>query len=150
MCTINYLKIACFALLGGIALPVSAQNNPFDGFWTGYLTQEEGGYRPKYKFEMTLNQSGTTVRGVSFSRIDTLYAEMKIQGTANGHTLQFHETGLSRFSPLKNLSWCLKSGQLQLSQKGKNWVLEGNWQGKSEEGACVPGKIYLVKSKPRA
>ena len=150
MSTMNYLNIACFAILVGFAIPGFSQKNPLDGFWTGYLTQEEGGYRPKYTFEMTLEQSGTTIRGVSFSRIDTLYAEMKIQGTISGNTLQFHETGLSRFSPLKNMSWCLKSGQLLLSQKGKNWVLEGSWQGKSEEGACVPGKIYLDKSKPRA
>lgn len=146
----HFLHLLTFLLLIGVANPGRTQPHPLTGFWTGYLTQEEGGYRPRYRFEMTLEQSGSTVTGISFSRIDTIFAEMKVKGTISGNTLQFSETGLSRFSPLKNMSWCLKSGQLQLSQKGKHWVLEGSWHGKSAEGACVPGKIYLVKSTPRA
>lgn len=144
------MKFLYIAVLFLSSLTLAAQGVSFSGFWTGYLTQEEGGYRPKYRFELTIDQTGNAFKGISYYSVDKLFAEMKVEGSISENTLQFRETGLARHTQEKDISWCLKWGELKRSQRGKNWVLEGYWQGKSDNGPCIPGKIYLVKRAPRA
>lgn len=144
------MKFLYFIVSFLYSFALTAQGGSFSGFWTGYLTQEEGGYRPKYRFELTIDQTGSTFKGISFYSVDKLFAEMKVEGNISENTLQFKETGLARHTQAKDISWCLKWGELKRSQRGRNWVLEGSWQGKSDTGPCIPGKIYLVKRGPRA
>ena len=71
-----------------------AQANPFDGKWTGYLTQESGGFRPKYYFELQLEQKGNKVTGTSFSSVEDIYAEMALTGIINGDELTLKEDNI--------------------------------------------------------
>lgn len=126
-----------------------AQERPFEGYWTGYLTQEEGGFRPKYYFELRLQQQGNRITGASYASVEKIYAEFALEGEATGDQLTFKENRMIRYTRLEEMSWCFKWGTLKLVKKGKAWILEGNWDGKSPFGPCIPGKIYLVKTPPK-
>ncbi|MCB9080393.1 MAG: hypothetical protein H6555_01650 [Lewinellaceae bacterium] len=142
-------------LLCGVTSQTFAQSNKssaaerWSGTWTGYLTQEEGGYKPKYFFELKLRYDGQLVIGTSYVSIDDIYAEYEIFGEIKGDVLSFKEIKMVRYTRLDGLEWCLKWGTLRLKQKGSLFILEGVWGGKSISGPCVPGKLFLQKEVPR-
>jgi len=39
---------------------------------------------------------------------------------------------------------------IQLKKKDSEWTLEGNWDGKSLYGPCIPGKVFLKREVPKA
>ena len=132
------------------ALPcLLAQSNPFDGKWTGYLTQESGGFRPKYYFELQLEQKGNKVTGISFSSVEDIYAEMALTGIINGDELTLKEDKIVRYTRLEDMAWCFKRCVLKLNKKGGTWRLEGSWSGNSPFGPCIPGKVFLIKTVPK-
>ncbi len=126
-----------------------AQANPFDGYWKGYLTQETGGYRPKYYFELKLEQKGNKVTGTSYSSVEDIYAEMAVSGIINGEELVLKEDKILRYTRLEEMAWCFKRCILKLNKKAGTWRLEGSWSGNSPFGPCIPGKVYLVKTVPK-
>ncbi len=128
---------------------LSAQNNPFDGYWTGYLTQETGGFRPKYYFELKLEQKGNRVTGTSYSSVEDIYAEMTVSAMINGDELVLKEDKILRYTRLEDMAWCFKRCVLKLNKKGGTWRLEGSWSGNSPFGPCIPGKVFLVKTVPK-
>ncbi|GEM_PF-1243573 len=136
-------------ILGGLPIGLAAQEKPFDGYWTGYLTQEDGGFRPKYYFELNLEQRGNVISGSSYSSVETIYAEMQVKGTVNGVQLVITEEKILRYTRLEDMAWCFKRCDLKLSKKGGSWRLEGTWSGKSPFGPCIPGKVFLVKTVPK-
>ena len=123
----------------------------WSGSWVGTITQDEGGYRSKYDFEIFLQQDGSTVRGRSFVYVDNIYAEMELVGEIHsGLYLRFKEQEIIDYKKFEGMEWCVKKGQLLL-KKGKNgWLLEGFWQGNTTFSDCIPGKVYLEKKVPRA
>ena len=137
-------------LLLCLCTAVSFGQNEFTGRWTGYLTQEQGGFRPKYNFELRLEQKGNQVTGTSYASVDNIYAEFALEGTVNGKVLTFKEVRMIKYTRLEEMSWCFKWGDLKLVKHGGVWHLEGNWEGKSPFGPCIPGKVYLGKAVPRA
>ncbi|MEO1628416.1 MAG: hypothetical protein AAFV25_24935, partial [Bacteroidota bacterium] len=48
------------------------------------------------------------------------------------------------------MEWCDKRYQLVLKREEDDWVIEGYWQGDTNFSACVPGRIFLRKTSPRA
>lgn len=140
--------LTTFLLLA--AWPICAQSN-VTGLWKGVLTQNEGGYRAKYEFEVYLNQKGNQLTGRTYVSVDNIHATLDIVGDIiDGNTVRFRETHFVNFTELVNMEWCYKSAVLVLKRWGNTWRLEGTWEGVTSFGKCIPGKIYLTRQKPQA
>jgi hypothetical protein len=143
------MKTIWTLLLGLTLLPLCAQSD-FSGAWKGILTQDDGGFRSEYQFEVYLIQEGKEVRGRTYVSVDDIYAELDIEGqVVNGNTVLFREIRFVRFSRLENLEWCYKLARLTLRREGDTWRLEGPWEGYTSFGRCIPGKIFLTREKPQ-
>ncbi len=120
------------------------------GCWRGVITQEEGGIRPEYEMELYLTQKGDKITGRSFVYFDKYYAEMELEGVVLGNKIiQFKETKITAYKKVESMEWCLKQAVLTLIKTGNPWRLEGAWQGATQFGPCIPGKIVLKKAIPR-
>ena len=127
-----------------------AQSN-ISGQWFGTITQNEGGFRSKYDFELYLFQEGNKIKGRSYVYVDNIYAVMELIGELQGgQYLKFKEIKMVDFSEMEGMEWCIKQAQLFLKLEHKTMRLEGNWQGDTSFGTCIPGKIFLKKTIPRA
>ena len=91
-------------LLLAFSCPLLAQERPFEGYWTGYLTQEEGGFRPKYYFELRLQQQGNRITGVSYASVEKIYAEFALEGEVTGSQVAFKENRMVRYTRLEEMS----------------------------------------------
>lgn len=141
-------NIILFFLLGTTSLLAQAD---FSGNWIGTITQDKGGYRPEYQFEMYLQQDGNYVWGRSYVYIDKIYAMMELRGTiVNGNTLVFEESSIVNHKEIEGMEWCLKTGKLNLRKFWNTVRLEGDWQGNTSFSDCIPGNVYLKHQIPRA
>lgn len=142
--TLFIIKVFCFTPLLCLAQP------NISGSWKGSITQNEGGYRSDYSFEMYFQQKGKKLTGRSYVYVDNIYAEMELTGEwiDNNHIV-FKETKVTRARKTDNLDWCIKNGTLKLVKTDNKWRLEGGWAGTSSFGICIPGKIFLHKVIPR-
>ena len=121
------------------------------GSWTGKITQNDGGYRKNYKFELYLIQNGSQLSGRSYVYFDDIYAEMSLKGYINAaNELWFSELEIVDFRELRGMEWCIKNGKLQLKKIGNHWKLEGFWKGNTSFGECIPGEVFLERVVPRA
>ncbi len=144
-------RVLLSVLLLFVAGSIFSQNDEVTGSWKGILTQEQGGYRPTYEFELYLQREGDELTGRSYVKVDDIYAEMELVGeVVNNTTVKFRETRIVNNRKEEGLEWCFKQGALQLKREGNMWKLSGIWVGKSSVGDCIPGKIYLTKEKPQA
>jgi hypothetical protein len=129
---------------------LQAQSKHLNGQWKGVITQNEGGYRSEYSFEMYFQQKGNKVYGRSYVYVDKIFAEMELHGFwVDKSHIQFTEIKITRCKREANMDWCIKKGNLKLVFEGSRWRLEGGWSGSSSFGDCIPGKIFLTKVKPR-
>lgn len=138
----------CCLITTGFAQKTNATN--IGGCWRGKITQNQGGIRPEYMMELYLAQKGTKVIGRSFVYFDKVYAEMQLEGEFKDGVLVFKESKLLAYKKLEGMEWCMKGAILNLIKSGNPWKLEGAWTGNTSFGPCIPGKIYLKKSIPRA
>ena len=122
----------------------------FSGTWIGELTQEPGGIALKYPFRMVIQVKGDKVTGQTYANVynDPNFAIMEFVGTIfKGKLLTFQETKIIDATVMEDFIWCIKGGQLTLTKKHAELLLEGYWQGTTDgNGACIPGKIYLKKN----
>lgn len=109
-----------------------------NGTWSGTLSQAD----TTFPFEMSLNQTGTSVAGTSTIRNNTAYATMSLTGTISGNTFQFQEVKIINTSgpPFPGGRWCIKSGTLTYTVVGSP-LLRGPWS----EPSCNSGQIVLQK-----
>ncbi|MEM9889150.1 MAG: hypothetical protein AAF849_24980 [Bacteroidota bacterium] len=123
----------------------------FSGLWKGIITQDEGGYKTEYGFELYLQQEGSRVVGRSYVVDGTLYAEMDLKGNIyNKNYLRFQELKIVDFTIVENMEWCIKKGHLILQFKGDKAYLTGVWKGITSFGDCIPGRIELERKIIRA
>ena len=121
------------------------------GLWKGTITQNEGGYRPEYVFEIYLNQKGEVITGRSYVFVDKIYAVMNLNGSLHsGLYLNLKDEKILEHKVDNGMEWCMKKYQLVLKQKGGTMHLEGFWQGDTTFSTCIPGKVRLTKINPRA
>jgi hypothetical protein len=141
-----------FSLLALLINPVPQQeNSKLAGQWVGYITQDEGGYRTKYDFELYLYQQGRNIEGRSYVYVDNIFAEMTLTGRLKASVyVEFKESEIVDSRQFDGMEWCLKNAQLVLRRKGQEWIMEGYWQGLTSFSDCIPGKVYLTKVIPRA
>lgn len=143
----KFLWTLIFALFAGAA-PAQVD---FTGSWTGILTQEQGGFRSEYSFELYLIQKGDQIRGRSYVAVDNIQAVLDIQGKViDNKIVRFEETRFVRFTELKDMEWCYKKGVLTLKRSKEGWQLEGPWVGSTSFGPCIPGKIIIKRTEPQA
>lgn len=122
----------------------------FLGNWKGVITQDDGGYRSEYSFELYLKKENKLITGRSYVYVDDIYAEMALSGfTLSDKIFHFTESKVVRSRKLPQLEWCLKGAALELKRTGEGWELRGRWQGTSAGGNCIPGEIILKKIIPR-
>ncbi|MEL6717547.1 MAG: hypothetical protein AAFP82_02440 [Bacteroidota bacterium] len=144
----KYTYLVCLFLFFGLSS--IAQGN-FNGLWKGTITQNDGGYKSNYDFELYLHQDGKTVYGRSYVFDGELYAEMELKGEVyNDNYLRFQETKIVDHTIGENMEWCIKRGQLLLSYKKNDAYISGLWKGKTSFSDCIPGRIELKKEILRA
>ncbi len=122
----------------------------FSGSWQGVVTQQDG-YSSEYSMELYLRQEGNKIIGRSYVSVDSIYAEMEVEGVAlAGKIVMVKDMKIVDDEIIDKLEWCLKTYQLILRKEEDAWHLEGSWQGKTSVRDCIPGEIYLKKAIPRA
>lgn len=121
------------------------------GAWEGVITQDDGGYRSEYHFEMYIKKEGKLYTGRTYVETDQIFAEMALSGfVIDKTTFHFNETRIIRSRDMPQLEWCIKGGSLKLKRTYKGWELRGRWQGATDTGSCIPGEIILTKVVPKA
>lgn len=139
--------MVCFALCAGW---LQAQTD-LSGQWKGTITQDPGGYKTEYEFELYIKQEGRAISGRSFVYVDSIFAEMKLEGELHSNVfLRFEEVEVVDYKAFEGMEWCVKKGQLLLKKQENLLILEGFWQGNTSFSSCIPGKVYLERKKPRA
>lgn len=114
------------------------------GHWTGTLLQNRGGTRPRFQFEMWLEQEGTEVSGRAKAVVierPEYYCVMSLRGTMMGDKFLFEEGALLENHPEPGTWWCIKTGELWLSDDDGTPDLEGKWSA----GTCAPGTIHVTR-----
>jgi hypothetical protein len=145
------MKTKLIILLLTLPLLASAQYD-FTGTWEGVLTQGTGGYAPEYAVKLHIEQDGLKITGRTFVEVGEIYAEMEFKGRLIGNkAIHLEETKLLRNYKYEHMEWCYKSADLFLILNGEEAKLEGPWRGVTEgESECIPGKIIVKKTSPRA
>lgn len=145
---------------GGLILPFalcllpyfSTAQSRMDGIWKGIVTQEgDGGASGQFEIEIRIYKVGKKISGYSIVHWGDKFAKMDIQGTVERSVMvEISEGSVLDKSEIPGYDWCLKNMHLVLKEKdNKTLILEGFWEGKSQFGGCVPGKILVEKQTPR-
>ncbi len=123
-----------------------------DGRWEGKITQDDGGVQSEYYMEIDVKQKGSKVEGYAYVSFEDHYARMKFKGRVRGGIMvMLEEYEITEKTDLgENWDWCLKKMQLVVKYKDDKMYLEGYWNGVSQYGACIPGKVFLEKPEDRA
>ncbi len=139
-------------LLCSIVLLTSSlqgQSPNLKGMWVGTLTQNEGGYRNQYSFEIYVKEDGAVVTGRTYVSTAGIYGELSFTGQRIAGVLHLRELELVYSRKPTDLAWCFKTMQLEPVRRNGVWYLEGPWQGTSDFGTCIPGWIVLKRPIPR-
>jgi len=131
---------------------VAVQAQDMSGTWEGIITQEKGGILGEYIFKVFINvDKNGSVKGTAYVKPYELdgFVVTEFEGKIDGEYIDIKEKKIIREQRIEGYFWCLKDYRLQLLSTGK-LRLEGEWSGYTNTGACVPGKVYLKKSAPRA
>ncbi len=143
---IIYLTFLFFVLVFSSYAQNTNSKNKLTGEWKGKITQNEGGIREEYNFELYLVQNGNKITGRSYAYFDDVYVIIELKGSAkSGTVVLLEELKIVEHRKYENMEWCIKKMQLIHKYEGDEAKLEGFWQGKSAAGECIPGKIYLTK-----
>lgn len=132
---------------------LSSQAQDLTGIWRGYFLTE--GFE-QYKFELQVNQKGSSVSGVSYSYLSTVFYG---KATLTGNFNKDEQTALIR--EIKTVELRMSSGSqacimkciFNYEKSGKEEFLEGSFTSKFEEDGygslkgdnCGGGKVYLRK-----
>lgn len=137
--------LAIFLLLQ----PASGQD--LTGIWKGYFITKD---LSQYKVEFQIKQSSSSVKGVSYSYLTTVYygkATMSGQWDKANKSLQIQELKTIEIKTEDGSVSCLMNYSLDYSRSGREEYLEGSFTSKHEfksEGIekgqdCGGGKVYL-------
>jgi hypothetical protein len=153
--------IYAFLFLLSHAAPISIEKPKnalekidISGHWEGTITRDEGGgKRTIYNMDLDINQKGKSLDGISYVHFDDgtkqYHAKMEVSGKISGSYVKYLETKLLRADSIPNAEWCVKKADLIHRIKDTQPTLEGIWEGVTNMGGCVPGRIFLQKKPPR-
>jgi hypothetical protein len=137
-------------LVGYCSVSMAAQS-AFSGLWKGVITQDAGGYRPQYNFELYLQQKGSRITGRSYAYVDKIYVVLELRGELLAHNkVRITETRIVDSRRVQGLGWCLKTYELTIIRQGSKLQLKGPWVGMADGAACIPGMIILTYKAARA
>ena len=137
--------------LSSLTLTYAQKPPSVQGQWIGTLTQDQGGYRSDYTFEIYFQTAEDgQLAGKTYVYAPNVVGVFSFNGTKRGQVYYLIEQELRYSRKPEDLSWCFKAMQLRLVQKEKQWFLEGPWQGSSEYGVCIPGWISVRMIPPQA
>lgn len=137
------------ALLLFISISSFAQN--LTGIWRGYFITE--GF-DQYKFELQIKQTGSSVSGVSYSYLNTVfYGKATLTGTydKNGQNALIREIKTVELRMSGGSQACIMKCIFKYERSGKEEFLEGTFTSKFEKSGltnkmgdnCGGGKVYL-------
>ena len=139
-------------LLGLFSCAISSAqvSKTWEGDWIGYLSQGNGGLKSKYSVRLELKSKGDQIGGFCYVEENNLSSKMEITGYWKSKTrFQLKDLRLVNHKEPDNINWCYKTYELELKKEKKEYIIEGNWTGKTKEESCIPGKVYLNRPKPR-
>ncbi|HMG14329.1 MAG TPA: hypothetical protein VK590_02710 [Saprospiraceae bacterium] len=150
----NQLKLIIFNILFALFISsnLSGQEiNNGDGEWVGYMSQENGGLKSRYNIRLELKTKGSNIEGYCFVQENNLNSKMEITGYWKSKSrFQIMDLNLMNHKEPDNIDWCYKIYELELKKLKGEYIIEGNWSGKTKEEKCIPGKVYLYRPKPKA
>lgn len=129
----------------------NAQN--LTGIWRGHFITESF---DQYRFEIQIKQNGSSVSGVSYSYLSTIfYGKATLTGVFNksGQNALIKEIKTVEVKMAGNSLACIMKCIFQYEKSGKEEFLEGSFTSKFEKdgmgvkkgGNCGGGKVYLRK-----
>jgi hypothetical protein len=138
------------SLIGLLPLRAQSSDAPRSGKWLGKLTQEQGGYRQEYDFEIYLIEvNDNSYTGRTYVYAPNVLGILSFKAQEQGAVLYLKEEELLESRKPSDLSWCFKTMQLRKVKRGGDWFLEGPWQGVSDYGICIPGWLSLKYIPPQ-
>lgn len=137
---VRLFGILHFLLLSLFVLPEvsTAQQASVDGIWSGTFSQSTN----TFDLELTIEQDGSNISGVSRAESDPYYAVMDFVGTVTAMQVTISEISILEENVPSNQRWCIKNLDLTLTGS----VLEGTW----EDPGCNLGTVRLEKVLPTA
>lgn len=147
---IKYFLLFC--LFGPVAhFTTNAQN--LTGIWRGNFITENNS---NYKFELQIKQNGSSVSGVSYSYLTTVfYGKATLTGifNKNGQNALIKEIRTVEVKMSGSSLACIMKCILNYEKSGKEEFLEGTFTSKYEKdglgvkkgGNCGGGRVYLRK-----
>ena len=135
--------------LGMWSFSTPVEDAPRSGQWLGKLTQEQGGYRQEYDFELYLIAHNDRYSGRTYVYAPEVLGVLSFSGQQRGTVLYLKEEELLISRKPSDLSWCFKTMQLRMVKRTGDWYLEGPWQGTSDYGVCIPGWLSLKYVPPQ-
>jgi Periplasmic protein TonB, links inner and outer membranes len=134
-------------------IPLSSPAQDITGIWRGYFITE--GF-DQYKFELQVKQTGSTVSGVSYSYLSTVfYGKATLTGNFNktGQSALIREIKTVELKMSGGSQACIMKCVFRYERSGKEEFLEGTFTSKFEKDGfmnkkgdnCGGGKVYLRK-----
>ena len=138
-------------LIPGTCFLATAQN--LTGIWRGYFITE---FNDQYKFELQVSQKNSSISGVSYSYLSTVfYGKATLTGSFNktGQNALVREIKTIELRMDGGSSACIMKCIFQYERSGKEEFLEGTFTSKFEKNGilnkkgadCGGGKVYLRK-----
>jgi len=148
----SYRYLLVFSLLVQFA-HFSSHAQDITGIWRGYFVTE--GF-DQYKFELQIKQSGTTVSGVSYSYLSTVfYGKATLTGSYDktGQNALIREIKTVELKMSGGSQACIMKCVFKYERDGKEEFLTGTFTSKFEKDGfmnrkgdnCGGGKVFLRK-----
>lgn len=142
--------IILMVLVGGITNTLRAADD-LNGIWKGTLTQGPGGCYPQYYLELQINFANDQITGRAYDYYDKEhYVKMNFTGRYNQqtHRLVLIENRVLEQQIPADCAPCIKTYDLNYSQKNGEEFLIGDWKGMIAglRAACPPGRIQLKRA----
>jgi hypothetical protein len=148
----TFLLLAGFAYSPKLSAQFMFSQDSIDGFWSGVLTQNTGGYAAEYEFSLQLDQYKDFVSGVAKVSVNDIKSEINLTGRRlpNG-SWRLEEDRINYSRQPDHLEWCLKTYEIRMSTSTSGKVmLIGPWWGFSKSASCIPGRIEVWRNGNRA
>jgi hypothetical protein len=134
-------------------VPASSNAQNITGIWRGYFITEN---LEQYKFELQIKQTGSSVSGVSYSYLSTVfYGKATLTGIFNrsGQNALIKEIKTVELKMSGTSMACIMKCIFKYERSGKEEFLEGTFTSKFETDGpnvkkgdnCGGGKVYLRK-----
>lgn len=146
------IKVQFFLVFLFLNINLFAQGSQkVEGIWTGYLTQNQGGFKNKYNVKFDLKEKDGKISGFCYIEEGKLRSKMEVVGYWNNKSeLTLNDLRLIDHKEPESIDWCMKQYNMVLKKSKNNQLIEGNWTGKTKTVECIPGKIFLSRPKSRA